>query len=35
MSYAIKFIVNTILLINLQNVSKNLNKKNCLSILHN
>ena len=32
MSNAIKFIVNTILPINLQNVSKNLNKKiACLS----
>lgn len=27
MSYAIKFIANTILLINLQNVAENLNKK--------
>lgn len=35
MSYAIKFIANTILLINLQNVAENLNKKKCLSILHN
>ena len=32
MSYAIKFIANTILLINLQNVAENLNKKNaCLA----